>query len=172
MKPRRHRKAVQDFTYWMDRLEKYLIRVVVTGVILLVIVQAYIFQDSTRFYMSFSERLNQEVAKFYRQYPRARPTSSEVTAFATVTIRLVNFSTLQKARLLINDVEVTDFREKQVTVKVNPGDVISIDGSYYMHKLVFEVVGTSGNILYPQEGETIEVNGDVVSLRPVKLRKK
>jgi len=166
VKYNRRKKALFKVTF-IEEVEKYLIRAIVVGVILLVLVQTFFLQDPTQFYMSFSEKLNQEVTNFNRIYPEARPTSGEIAVFSTVTIRLENFSSLQKAKLLINDRVVTDFRDKQVTVRVNPQDVISIDGSYYTHRLVFKVVSVSNNVAQPKAGKIVEVYQNQVSLDPV-----
>jgi len=161
------RKKTLLKTIFIEEVEKYLIRAIVVGVILIVLVQTFFLQDPMQLYMSFSEKLNQEVTDFDRQYPEARATSGQVAAFSTVTIRLENFSSLQKAKLLINDSVVADFRDKQVTVRVNPHDVLSIDGSYYTHRLVFKIVSASKNVAQPKTGRMVEVYKNQVSLDPV-----
>ncbi len=157
------------FDRWAETAEKYLIRAVVLAMVMLMVAQALTFDDPARFYMSFSQRLNQEVAEFNRQHPEARPAGAPVAAFATVTVRLTNFSSLQKAKLLVNGKEMADFRDKQVTVKVNPGDVIAVDGSFYSRKLQFKVVKISGNVVSPGKGEIITVEQNVVPFPAVKL---
>ncbi|NLU48825.1 MAG: hypothetical protein GXX09_00200 [Syntrophomonadaceae bacterium] len=41
----------------LDNIEKYLVRAVVLGIVLLVVVQAALTQDPLRFYLSLGERV-------------------------------------------------------------------------------------------------------------------
>lgn len=172
MKFKRERFSVQEmFERWVEPVEKYLIRAAVVGVLLLVIAQGLMYNNTTEFYMGFSQLLNREVAQFDSEYPQARVTGTSA-AFATVTLKLTNYSSLQKAKLLVNGKEVTDFRDSQVTIRVNPGDEIAVDGSFYTHQLNLVVAAVSENIGVPATGEEIVVRQNVVTLPTVKLVKK
>ncbi|WP_366922368.1 hypothetical protein MFMK1_002821 [Metallumcola ferriviriculae] len=160
------------FERWSETVEKYLIRTVVLGVLLLVVAQALALDEPANFYMGFSQLLDREAAEFNRQYPEARSVNAPLSAFATVSVRLNKFSALEKAKLLVNGKEVTDFRHPQVTVKVNSGDVISVDGSFYTHQLEFEIVGGTDNIAVPKINAKIEVEGDSASFAPVEVLQK
>ena len=89
--------------------------------------------------------------------------------FATVTLRIENVTCLEKVALLINGREIIDFMGKLVTVKVFPGDVMAVDGSFYDHEIIFSVFSTSENILEPQKNQLFRVNGDIVTIGKIKL---
>lgn len=76
----------------------------------------------------------------------------------------------KKAILLVNGEEVGDFRDKQITIKVSPGDIISIDGSFYIHELVFKVVAVSENVGQPEIGQIIFVQGDISMVGEVRMK--
>ncbi|GAW91007.1 hypothetical protein [Calderihabitans maritimus] len=166
---KRHSRG-DRFLVWTEAAETFLFRTVLLGLVLLVVVQAFLTHDPIRFYLSFSERMEGKLAEFYMDNPEARIVTSGSVAFATVTLRLENYSTLQKAILLVNGEKVADFRDKQVTVRVFPGDFLEIDGSFYTLPLRFKVVATSSNIARPSVGQVIEVQGGVAKVGKVIFR--
>ena len=90
--------------------------------------------------------------------------------FRSLTIELKDFSSLSKAKLMINGQETTDFRDKKITIKVYPDDIISIDGSYYNRTLEFEVSEASPNIFYPTLHQVVKTNSTVESFGKVKFK--
>lgn len=134
--------------------------------------QTVIFYDVGDLFFKVAEQAEPLSPVFYEEYPEARVTSSSSmqSIFATVTIQCSNFSSLDKAVLLINGDEVGSFKDKQLTIKVQDGDVLAIDGSFYIHEVTFEVVAASENVAQPEIGQTVLVYGDVTLLGQVRLK--
>jgi len=149
--------------------EKILVRTVILGFVLLVVTQSMLTSDSMRFYLSWSERLEGQPFQEWSN-PSARVLDKESALFAHLTIELKDFSSLSKAKLLINGQETSDFRDKKITVKVYPDDVISIDGSFYNRPLEFKVSEASPNISNPTPNQIIKTNSTVESFGKVKFK--
>lgn len=155
----------------IKKLERFFIAVIFIGLILLVFTQAALIFDISELFTYIAEEIEERPVKFYKEYPEARVTSGPYhSVFATVTIQCDNYSSLEKAILLVNGEEVADFRDKQITIKVSPGDVLSIDGSFYVHELVFKVVAVSENVGQPEIGQIIHVQGDVAVVGEVRMK--
>lgn len=84
-----------------------------------------------------------------------------------ITLELQGVSSLAKATVLVNGTKVGDFANKSVTVRVRPGDILSIDGSFYHRTALVTVVQCSPLVKYPKEGQEIMVNSRLVALSPV-----
>lgn len=158
-------------TCWraVEKWEKILFRVIIFGLVALVVAQSLLTTDSMRLYLSWAERLEGEPYQEWSQ-GSARVMEAESLIFAYVTIELEDYSSLAKANLLINGKQVTDFRNKKVIVKVYPGDVIELDGSFYRRPVDFKVVRTSPNILEPALNHKVQTCANVVLLGKVKFK--
>lgn len=155
----------------IQKFERFLIAGIVLGFAALLLVQTMMAIDHQWLVAGLSEELEKRPVNFYQEYPEARVTSGPYqTVFATITIQCENFSSLEKAILLVNGEEVGDFRDKQLTIKVSPGDTVSIDGSFYTHELIFKVVAASENVGQPEIGQIIRVNGDVALVGEVRMK--
>ena len=142
----------------------------VMGVFLLLLGQFLVVNEPTRFYMNAAEKLEGQVINFYDEFPETRLTSTQyIPIFATITLEIDNFTSLEKAVLLINGREVTDFREKQVTAKVLSGDVLAVDGTFYDHEIYFRILSTSENVAEPRVDHLFRVRGDIVTIGKVQL---
>ncbi|HBT20501.1 MAG TPA: hypothetical protein DEA47_03930 [Peptococcaceae bacterium] len=160
-----------NFFSFFKWIERFLIACTVLSFALLILGQFMMIINPVDFYMNFAEKIEGKTVNFYEEFPEMRVASQNFqSVFATITIRLENFSSLEKAVLLINGKEVADFRKKQVTVKVSQGDVLAIDGTYYVHDLTFKVVSVSENVRQPKKGQIVNVSGDVVVIGPVELK--
>ncbi|MGI6684842.1 MAG: hypothetical protein ACOX47_05030 [Bacillota bacterium] len=149
--------------------EKILVRIVIFGLVALVGVQAMLTSDSMRFYLSFAERLEGQPFQEWSN-PTARVLDTESSIFAHLTVELKDFSSLSKAKLLVNGEEIADFRNKKITVKVYPDDIISIDGTFYNRPLAFEISEISPNISWPVLHQIIETKSTVEHLGQVKFK--
>jgi len=155
----------------IQKFERFLIAGIVFGLTALLLVQTMMVMDHQGFVAGLSKELGKRPFDFYQEYPEARVTSGPYqTVFATITIQCENFSSLEKAVLIVNGEEVGDFRDKQLTIKVSPGDIVSIDGSFYTHELVFKVVAASENVGQPEIGQIIRVNGDIALVGNVRMK--
>lgn len=157
---------------FMKRLDQVLIICVLIGLGVVFAVQYIMVFDAAELFFKIGEQLEQQPVHFYEEFPEARVTSTEAhqSVFATITIQCENFSSLEKAVLLINGKEVGDFRDKEITVKVSSGDVLAIDGSFYVHEIIFKVVAVSENVVQPEIGQVVRVFGNTAMLGEVCLK--
>lgn len=165
----RKRHWVDGIWSAVEKWEKILFRSIILGLIALVVTQSLLTADPMRFYLSWSERLEGEPIENWSG-ATARVTDEDAKLFATMTIELKDFTSLAKAKLLINGEEVADFRKKQITVRVYPEDVIEIDGSFYNRHLNFEVIKISSNILQPLAHQKIQTNRNIAKIGKVKFK--
>ncbi len=70
----------------------------------------------------------------------------------TIILQLVNFSTLPKAKILINGQYQGDFTHPYVTLAVSEEDTIEVDCTFYEHPVVVKIVDSSKAILKPAKG--------------------
>lgn len=89
----------------------------------------------------------------YEQMPgqmvEERPLAVDVKndgLFASMTIEVSDYENLEEARLLINGEEAGTFVQKQLVVRVYPGDVLEIDTSAYLTPCRFQIVKKSSHI--------------------------
>ncbi|MGE5423059.1 MAG: hypothetical protein ACM3QW_07330 [Ignavibacteriales bacterium] len=140
----------------LDEVEKYLIRLVVFGLIALVTVQGAMTSDSIKFYLSLGEHLEgknvEAPAAAVDDLSAYTMLNSDV---ASITIDTVDYTSLNKAFLVVNGHRQGNFSEGRLTTDVSSGDVIEIDTSWYSHPVQFKVVRTSSNLRFPSEGFSI-----------------
>jgi len=86
-----------------------------------------------------------------------------------VTLELKNYTSLPRAVVLVNGEPRAVFGERYVTVPVTEGDLLEVDGSFYTHPLVVEVLDVSRGVAAPPAGRTVEVDGSVAALGRVHL---
>ncbi|NPV26297.1 MAG: hypothetical protein HPY81_02325 [Firmicutes bacterium] len=174
----------ERFLSWADRIERFLLRFVIIGLVVLVVTQSLLTSDPLRFYLSFAERmegrsLDLDNAYVFKDVDDANQPGSEMSLSGrpsvptgTLTVSLLNYSSLQKAVLLRNGEPIGDFRDKHLTVRVHAGDVLEVDGSYYNYPLALEITAASENIVSPKVKQRIEVKHNVVKLGVVQLKDK
>ncbi|MGI6648438.1 MAG: hypothetical protein ACOX5W_05045 [Bacillota bacterium] len=190
-----------SFLAWGEKLEKWLVRFVIFGLVALVVTQTLMTQDPFRFYLSFAERLEaqrmglDELPESKQIQPTLVPTNPEdgenqinsglteefnsndliglqpaiSETIGTITLELINFSSMPKATVLVNGQEVADFREKRVTIPVRTDDILEINGSYYQHSLTVLILDVSENVRYPKEKQEIKVNQSLARIGQVTL---
>ncbi len=135
-------------------MEKWLIRLVAVSLVALVAAQALMTQDPFRFYLSFAERLQ---AEKLADSPWVQPAVAPAKDTGSITLELTNYSSLEKALVLVNGQVAGDFREKRITIPVQAGDTVEVDGSYYQYPLSILVQQVSDNIASPKAKQVIKV---------------
>lgn len=78
-----------------------------------------------------SSKINLGESWYGEEYEVHPAASEDDEVWGNVVLELEDFSTLPEARILINGVEASNFSEKQVTLRVENGDVIAVDASAY-----------------------------------------
>ncbi|MFZ5647742.1 MAG: hypothetical protein ACOY30_09020 [Bacillota bacterium] len=84
-----------------------------------------------------------------------------------VTFYLRDYSLLPHLKVLVNGEVKGAFNNRYVTVEVHPGDVISLDGTYYNRPVNIEVMDVSKGVTSPRSGVVYKLNGNILSLGKV-----
>lgn len=142
-----------------DGLERALIRlvVVIAGVVMLVqtIIAGNPLQEDAV-----------PVASLERTRP---PLTTGLLQEHVVTFQLKNYSALPLARVLVNGEPRGEFSDRYVTVFVQEGDLLEVDGSRYSRPLDIEVLDVSKEVLVPAAGDHLRVEGGITCLGRVRL---
>ncbi|MFZ5650071.1 MAG: hypothetical protein ACOY4I_04345 [Bacillota bacterium] len=89
-----------------------------------------------------------------------------------VTFYLKDYSLLPHLKVIVNGEVKGVFNNRYVTVEVHPGDVISLDGTYYNRQVSIEVLDTSKEVTSPRAGSVYRLNGNILSLGRVSAKGK
>lgn len=170
----RTRPAGRGFVAVAERVEGFLLRLAVLGLLLLVVSQALLGNDSMRALLSYVDQLEGVV------YDPATPVTGEAPGASflspgsidvlTVSVALVNRPRAPGVLLRVNGVSAADFAEPHITLEVRPGDRLEIDGRALDELLVFRIVDASPALVMPQEGMELRVEGALVPLSEVRER--
>jgi hypothetical protein len=158
-------------TLWkaVQKCEKILLRILVFCFIALIVAQSLLTSDPMRFYLSWAERIEGEPLQEWSG-SSSSVVDSQSGLFAHVTLELKDYSSLAKANLLVNQKKVADFRQKQITIRILPGDIIEIDGSFYNQPINFEITKISPNIIESSFQKQIRTNSNVVLVGKVEFK--
>jgi len=154
-----------------DMVEKYLIRFIVLGLVILVLVQGVMTRDPMRFYLSWEERMEGQSIEF--------PVSSENkniekdlnkqinSPYALITLSIDQFYSLPKSIILVNGEEKASFTNKEINLELMAGDIVEIDSRYYNFPIEYKIEDISDNVAYPEEGKVFTADKSIVMIGKV-----
>jgi len=158
-----------------DRVERFLMQLVILGLVSLTLVQTLQVVPFIRRQISVTEALEGiSTAELMAWMPAgseeaARAFGVSVTPVSssqgplTLTVVLVSRRSAPEARLLVDGKPVGTFASSTVTVVVMPGQKVEVDGSQVPEELTFRVMGAPG-LLTPAPGTSVVTRGDRRSL--------
>jgi hypothetical protein len=162
-----------------DRVERFLMQVIILGLVALVLVQTVAVIPSVRKFTSLVEALEGVPAGDYLAWSgamgdgpmgetqlQAAPVDGAVQRYS-LTVILTNRRTAPDAHLLVDGRSAGSFAKPTLTVKVRRGQRVSVDGSSSPEKLTFRVVGAVG-LTSPALGTTVSTQGDTTPLGQVR----
>ncbi len=130
-------------------MKKIILCIISLGLLLTAVFSLANFQW---YYHVWDTRYYEKIQDAYlMQFPQAREVSLEHNYLTTITLKCKDFFSLPNAQIYINEHQVSDFRDGQVTLVVKEGDRIYIDTSYYKRDLDFIVVSTTGGVIFPKD---------------------
>ena len=150
---------------FINRVEKGLIRFIVLTIMVMVLVQGLMTIDPIRFYLSWGERMEGQIIQMpvTSTQENAYPAAAEaISPQARVVIEAGKFSSLPRAKVLINGQEKYNFSAKRVTIEINAGDTVEIDSTAYNFPIDYEIAAVSSNLAYPKPEQTFTANQTVV----------
>lgn len=139
-----------------DRVEKWLMRMVIITAVALVLTQSVIMKSDP--FTSVMARVGSETMNTaHWNEPR-------------ITLYLDNYSALPHLSVLINGKKVSVFSDRYVTIPVQHGDFLEIDGTFYNHSISVKVLNTTEEISLPQVDKELAIESNVVPVGTVKLK--
>ena len=141
---------------FVEMMERYIIRLVIIGFVLMITVQAVMTQDQFRMYLSWSERLEGESLKYpvNAVHDDKSPAPEAVSPDAVIVLSVDKYSSLPRAVLMVNGKEKTTFNEREIQLKLKAGDVLEVDTTHYNFPVEFKVTSLSDNVAFPRKGQT------------------
>lgn len=154
---------MQPSKHWDQKLDIFLVRVVVVAALLVLAAQVFLWSDP------FEQNIETALSCDFC----APPYSAATKDFSkpVVTFKLKGFSALPLARVLVNGESAGVFSERYVTVFVGEGDTLEIDGTRYDRPFEIEVLDVGRGVLSPQPGSSITVDGGVSVIGVVRVSK-
>jgi len=167
---RKYRRS--GFWSTLEKLERTFIRLLVLGFILVaisqVLIPAIFMSDPLARSMILNDSFEGERYSGLNQEPIENAMKTKGYA-ATITLSIENYSSMQKAKILVNEQPVADFQNRIVTIGVNDGDKIAIDGSFYKRSFRVKIVEASANLDKPELEQEFLVRSKKLSIGQVEL---
>lgn len=150
-------------------IEKYLIRFIVIGFVVLVIAQGIMTNDPMRLYLSWGERMEGQSIEFpvsTGEFDQESDNNSmQVNSpYAVLVLNIEKFSSLPNAAILVNGKEVQRFTDNEVRLKLIAGDVVEIDSTRYNFPVEYQVTNVSNNLAFPEKGQVFTGNQGMVMI--------
>jgi len=173
---RQHRtdhEETRDYTEFQDtyrslsdRVERFLMQVVILGLVVLALVQTLHTNSTARRMLSLVEGLEgvpwNQVAAWNGDVPETVAASSTASPLQ-VTVVSMSRREAPDVKLLVDGKVAGTFASGSVTAKVRPGQVVSVDGTASAQSLTFRVVGPP-TLVRPALGSSVVTQGSIQSL--------
>ncbi|MDB4896944.1 MAG: hypothetical protein JWN15_3206 [Firmicutes bacterium] len=156
-----------------DRLERFVMQLVILGLVGLVLVQTLQVIPGLRRQMSLVDALEGVTPNERSAWSQLFGTSGPATTPApplTVTVVLASQRSAPEATLLVDGKAVGNFAGGSVTANVKPGQVVAVDGTGSSQALIFRVVGALG-VASPEIGLTVTTHRNQQRLGDVRAGK-
>ncbi|HYG60499.1 MAG TPA: hypothetical protein VD902_20700 [Symbiobacteriaceae bacterium] len=157
-----------------DRVERLVMQLVILGLVGLVLVQSLAISSPVRRIANLMEgedgyALTQDSPDWGRlvgltgddtaeaEEPQVVPVGAAAKT-TSITVVLMNAPSAPKARLMVGGRVVGTFAEGTVTSRVDPGQMVAVDGTATDEELVFRVVAAPG-LSHPPLGHEVTTRG-------------
>lgn len=154
----------------IDKVEKYLIRIIVLSLLVIVVVQGMMTHDPLRLYLSWSERMEGQVV----EYPVAGGAKTEnkdkpetlkaSSSQAYLVMEIKEFSSLPRTIVLVNGQEKARFHDKEVKLLLQAADVVEIDSRAYNFPVNYRIKNASDNLSFPELDTLYTSNQSIVMI--------
>lgn len=155
---RKPRNKQSDITL---KLERLILKAVISGIILLIIFQAIMLNDTARVFLNYTTRLEGDSLQ----------ETGLLSAKGKIIVKLENQELCSDALLLVNGEPAARFDKREIEVQVKNNDLIEIDTSRVKNQIIyFTVVGISDNVLEPSIGTRIKAKNKIEVISRIKLK--
>ncbi|MEW6063635.1 MAG: hypothetical protein ACOY3U_05870 [Bacillota bacterium] len=153
-------KSRKNRSFSIKRAERYLLSLIALGAAFLLFYHSFLAQSPS---WQVIDRVGSDAQKVMKPLEGSEN---------SIILQLTNFSTLPKAKVLVNGQVKGDFTHPYVTVPVSNGDVLEVDTTYYDHSVTIKVLDSTRQIIAPARGTEFSGRKTVFTLGKVKLDKK
>lgn len=156
-------KEIEEFQdrhrSFSDRVERFLLQLVVLGLVALALVQALQLNRLNR--LIATEGVAVAEVKDWSRSLQEEPIVAASGTASTMRVKVMSVTrrTLPGAKLLVDGKPVGDFGTGSVSVDLRPGQVLAVDGAAYPEALGFRVVEATG-LAAPSAGTSVTTRGD------------
>lgn len=167
----RQRRA--HFAEVAQRVEAFLLRVLILVLLLLVVGQGLLSYESLRPLFSYVDRLEGQTydpRDLYGDAVGATFLSGEGHTVLTVSLMVVSAPAAPDVHLLVNGFPVARFADPRVTIEVNAGDRLELDARGTADVVRIRVIDTVPELAEPPQGREIILHGDRKAVGTVRLR--
>ncbi len=166
-----------SFPLWFLWGEKKSLKVIRILVLLIVIVQLFLFNDTSRTYLSRVDQIEGDTIDLYRN--NNQTTSPHITVLSEyknllkirkkLQLRMIVPEKSEKVFLFVNGKVVTSFSEGVVNLSISNGDYVEIDCTLLREpvKIIVKTYGVDmGNLV---DGLVLEGKSEFISLGKIKI---
>lgn len=154
---------------FVNRVEKYLIRLIALSLAAVVLTQGLMTSEPFRLYLSWGERLEGQLFEYpaIAESPNQTPPAKVASPDAVLTIAVQQYSALPKSVILVNGKERAYFEDRQVRLEVMAGDTIEIDSTSYDFPINYRITSVSENLSFPEKDNVYTANHSIVMIGKV-----
>jgi len=154
----------------IDKVEKYLIRIIVLSLLVIVVVQGMMTHDPLRLYLSWSERMEGQVVEYpvaadiktVNKDNRERLKATSPQTYLVMEIK--DFSSLPRSIILVNGREKARFNNKEVKLLLKANDVVEIDSCAYNFPVNYYIKNSSDNLAFPKKETMYTANQSIAMI--------
>jgi hypothetical protein len=146
---------------FMHRVEKSIIKLAVAGIVILVVFQAIMLNDTVRVFLNYATRLEGGPLE----------DSAMLSSGGRVVLRLENDNTFPQAFILVNGEPVKALNDYEIELEVRNNDLIEIDATNVGDEYVYlTTVGVSDNVLQPSIGQRAKARKRIELFSRIRLK--
>jgi len=147
-----------DIIYNVERL---IFKAVIVGIILLIIFQASMLNETVRVFLNYTTRLEGDSLQ----------EAGLLSERGMIIVKIENEELFPDALLLVNGEPAAGFDKKEIEIQVKNNDLIEIDASRIKKQPIYvTVIGISDNVLKPTIGMRIRAKNKIQIISRIKLK--
>lgn len=143
------------------KVEGFILKAAITGIVLLTLFQAIMLNDTARVFLNYTSKLEGQ----------SLDESGLLTTTGKLIIRIENEEVFPEVLLLVNGEPVAAFDRKEIGVQVRNNDLVEVDASRLKERSIYlSIVGVSDNVIQPTIGMRVRARNKIQVISRVKLK--
>ncbi|MGI6698085.1 MAG: hypothetical protein GX918_05765 [Clostridiales bacterium] len=143
------------------KIERLIIRAAVIGMIVLMVFQFVMLNDTARVFLNYATTLEGGPLEETQMHVKV----------GSVYVMLENEDPMPEAKLLLNGEPAGAFNRREIQVNVRNNDVLELDASMYDDEFVHIcIVGISDKVELPRVGQRVKAKNRIELISRVKLK--